>query len=171
MESRPFVVAQNALVGGFAPRELETETDGLCHIPEQVAEISFVSHGTCETDIAIDRIIDPVADVAVQARHPEVKNFQSAGGGSDTFQRVNVDRLQDTTAVAAESLAHVSFARDARELIDLPAEVGTNSPNICNDAIARSGRPAAHLPHNSGEAKFKRPQLVGSYSAEPNGKT
>ena len=116
--------------------------------------------GPRETDVTIDRIVNPIADVAVQTRIPIDKHLQPTARGSDTFQRVNTHRLKDSTAVGAESLAHVSFARDAKELIDSPAEVGTDSPNICNDAIARSGRRAAQLSDNSGDAKFQRSQLV-----------
>ena len=64
-------------------------------------------------DIAIERIINPITDVTVQTRCPIDKRLQPTAGGSDTFQRVNADRLQDSTAVGAESLAHVAFARDA----------------------------------------------------------
>ena len=171
VESCAFVVAQKGLVGGLAPRKLETKADRLCHVPEQIAENGFVSHGARQTDVTIDWIIDPIADVAVQTRIPVDKHLQPTARGSDTFQRVNTHRLQDSTAVSAESLAHVAFARDAKELVDFPAEVGTDSPNICHDAIARSGRRAAQLSHNSGDAKFQRSQLVRSCSAKSDGNT
>ena len=77
VEARALVAGQCPVVS-LPPGELEPHTEGLIHIPEQVAIESAVADFSRGGDVAVDRIVDPVADVAVQARRPVEKTFQPA---------------------------------------------------------------------------------------------
>jgi hypothetical protein len=131
METRALVVGQCSVVS-LPPGELEPHTEGLIQIPEQVAIESAVADSSRGGDIAVDRIIDPVAYVAVQARRPVEKTFQPATGRPNSLQRIERSRqaidiyvLKNAAVVVAECLTGVHLTHHSEAVCHFPTEVGT----------------------------------------------
>jgi hypothetical protein len=73
MESQALVV-DVCPVFCLAPSELETHTKRLVQIPQQVAIGRAVVESSPDGDIAINRIVDSITDVGVQARSQVLVN-------------------------------------------------------------------------------------------------
>ena len=60
------IVVPQHCVGCLAIGDFPTNPECLRHVPDQVGEIGLVAQSLAQSEVAIQRVIDPVADVTVQ---------------------------------------------------------------------------------------------------------
>ncbi len=140
VESSSFIVG---ICDGFiicrAPGELKPDAERLIEVPEQIGidraiERPPQSRGRIG-NIIVDRIVASIARMRVQAGSPIVERLQPAAGCADTFQRIGIDFLEDSSVVGAEGLTGIDFARDAEAVCHLPTRVDSEAPYIGDDTV------------------------------------
>lgn len=140
VKSRTFVVGDSGeRVVRLPPGKLKAHAEGLIHIPEEIGVERRVEaplqarHGRYE--VAVERIVDAIAGMAVQAWGQVNEYFQPTSGRPDTLAGLRIDGLKDAAVVGTQCLARVELSHHAEEVIHLPAEVRAESPDFRDDPI------------------------------------
>src|SRR5262249_49355270 len=121
----------------------------------QIGKIGLVAQSLARSEVAIPRVIDPVADVTVQfVRAYIVVDFAPPARRMDAPERGRVYVLQNPPAVSAERLSHVDFALDTETVGDRPAQIRAKSPDAC-DHLRLSRNRGSDLADDAGDTDLK----------------
>ena len=110
--------------------------------------------GWNQIDIAVDWIIDAVAEVAVQTRRPVNEKLAPATGRPNAFKGRGIYGLKNASVVRSECLACVHLPLYSEHIVDLPTKISSQPPNIGHN-LPDAGVCIAELADDARNANFE----------------